>query len=138
LRAHAQSILAASAGIESIRSAIGPALQQRLHDKLTDLLGASMDPARLAQEVALLADRSDIGEEIMRLKIHTVRMLDMLKAGGELGKKLEFILQEMHREVNTILSKCNGTGEAGRGLAELGLAVKSEIEKVREQSLNLE
>ncbi len=138
LGSHAQSILASAARIGALRDGILPALQQRLRDKLADLLGTSMDPARLAQEAALLADRSDIGEETTRLKIHTTRMVEMLDAGGELGKKLEFLLQEMHREVNTILSKCNGTGETGRGLSELGLAVKSEIEKIREQSLNLE
>lgn len=139
LRGHAAKIREAAAEMESIRGAIVPALHARIQERLRELLqGASLDPARLAQEAALLADRSDIGEEVTRLKIHTARLSELLDAGGEVGKKLDFLLQEMQRESNTILSKSNAAGEGGRRLTELGLAVKSEIEKIREQALNLE
>ena len=97
-----------------------------------------IDPQRLAQEAALLADRSDIGEEISRLQIHSRQLDEILDAGGEVGKKLDFLLQEMNRETNTILSKTSGIGELGLRITELALASKAAIEKIREQALNLE
>ena len=97
-----------------------------------------MDPQRLAQEAAILADRSDIGEELARLRIHSGQLAVLIEAGGEVGKKLDFLLQEMNRESNTILSKTNGIGETGLRITELALAAKADIEKIREQSLNLE
>jgi uncharacterized protein (TIGR00255 family) len=122
-----------------IRSRLGPEFQARLSDKLADLLKeVAVDPQRLAQEVAFLVDRSDISEEITRLKVHAVQLDDLLVGGGEIGKKLDFLLQEMHRETNTILSKSSGVGEAGLEISDLALTVKAEIEKVREQGLNLE
>jgi uncharacterized protein (TIGR00255 family) len=114
-------------------------MQTRLNEKLAELLrGSTIDPQRLAQEAAILADRGDIGEEITRLKIHSGQLEALLETGGEIGKKLDFLLQEMHRETNTILSKSNGAGEHGRRVTDLALGVKSDIEKIREQSLNLE
>lgn len=128
-----------TARIQSIRSGIVPALQQRLQERLSELLGAVViEPARLVQEAAILADRSDISEELTRLEIHTRELRDLLEAGGDLGKKLEFLLQEMQRESNTILSKSNGAGEPGRAVTGIALTIKSDIEKLREQSLNLE
>jgi uncharacterized protein (TIGR00255 family) len=125
--------------MEQIRETIVPALQARLHDRLTELLkSATIEPQRLAQEAAILADRSDVGEEIAWLKIHAGQLESLLEDGGEVGKKLDFLLQEMHREANTVLSKSNGAGEPGRRITELALALKSDIEKIREQSLNLE
>ncbi len=139
LLGYAASIGAKAAGIQAIRGGIIPVLQQRLQERLSELLGAVViDPARLAQEAAILADRSDISEELTRLEIHTKELQDLLGAGGDLGKKLEFLLQEMQRECNTILSKSNGAGEPGRAVTGMGLTIKSEIEKLREQSLNLE
>jgi uncharacterized protein (TIGR00255 family) len=139
LRANTARIRGATAEMEHIRSAIAPALQARLQDRLNELLkSAVIDPQRLAQEAALLADRSDIGEEITRLRIHVGQIDSLLEAGGEVGKKLDFLLQEMHREANTVLSKSNGAGEPGRRVTELALCVKSDIEKIREQSQNLE
>ncbi|MCC6587609.1 MAG: YicC family protein [Bryobacterales bacterium] len=139
LRDHASRIRVALEEIERLRANIVPALQSRLQDRLTELLGGNnLDMSRLAQEAAFLADRSDIAEEITRLKIHHTRLLAMLGAGGEIGKKLDFLLQEMNRETTTILSKSNAAGESGRRLTELALQIKSEIEKIREQSLNLE
>jgi len=102
------------------------------------LRGASLEPQRLAQEAALLADRSDISEELIRLKTHASELEQLIRAGGEVGKKLDFLLQEMNREANTILSKTGGLGDLGLTITERALAVKSEIDKIREQSLNLE
>jgi uncharacterized protein (TIGR00255 family) len=86
----------------------------------------------------VLADRSDIGEELARLKIHSAQLAALLEAGGEVGKKLDFLLQELNRETNTILSKTSGAGEAAMKITDLALAAKAAIEKIREQSLNLE
>ena len=125
--------------IESIRSRSQEVFQARLRDRMMDLLrGANIEPQRLVQEAAILADRSDIGEEIARLEIHANQLEEIVTAGGETGKKLDFLLQEMNRETNTILSKTNGIGEIGLKITEIAIGIKSDIEKVREQSLNLE
>ena len=125
--------------MQQIRSEAVPAFQKRLLEKLGELLGnSSVDPQRLAQEAAILADRSDIGEEIERLEIHSRQLEETLDAGGEVGKKLDFLLQEMNRESNTILSKTNGIGELGLRITDLALAAKASIDKIREQALNLE
>jgi uncharacterized protein (TIGR00255 family) len=106
---------------------------------MAELLGGVMvDAQRLAQEAALLADRSDISEELIRLKTHAGELEELIRAGGEVGKKLDFLLQEMNRETNTVLSKTGGLGDLGLSITELALAAKSEIDKIREQSLNLE
>jgi len=127
-----------AAEMEKIRSTAAPAFQKRLQERLNELLGGvSLDPQRLAQEAALLADRSDIGEEIARLQIHSRQLDEILENGGEVGKRLDFLLQEMNRESNTILSKTNGIGDLGVRITELALAAKSAIEKIREQALNL-
>jgi uncharacterized protein (TIGR00255 family) len=125
--------------MEEIRSGAIPAFQKRLQERLAELLRASsVEPQRLAQEAALLADRSDISEELIRLKTHAGELAQVVRAGGEIGKKLDFLLQEMNRETNTILSKTGGLGDLGLTITELALAAKSEIDKIREQSLNLE
>lgn len=139
LRERNNNIREAGAKIGLIRDRALPAFQVRLTERLGELLkSANLEPQRLAQEVALLADRSDIHEEIARLGIHARHLDELLDQGGELGKKLDFLLQEMNRETNTILSKTTGIGELGLGITELALAAKSDIEKIREQALNLE
>ncbi|HET8546887.1 MAG TPA: YicC/YloC family endoribonuclease [Bryobacteraceae bacterium] len=139
LRRHNATIEAAAVKIEQIRSQALEAFHARLQERLRELLAnTTLDPQRLAQEAAILADRSDIGEETARLRIHSRQLEQILASGGEVGKKLDFLLQEMNREANTILSKTAGTGESGRAITDLALAAKSEIEKIREQSLNLE
>jgi uncharacterized protein (TIGR00255 family) len=139
MRSHNAQVTALAAQMEHIRSTAHTAFHSRLSEKLRELLkGVQIDPQRLAQEAAILADRSDIGEELARLKIHSGQLTGMLDTGGEIGKKLDFLLQEMNRETNTILSKTSGAGEAGMKITELALSAKAAIEKVREQSLNLE
>jgi uncharacterized protein (TIGR00255 family) len=133
------AIQSAAARMEDIRAGALPAFQTRLNERLKDLLsGVALEPQRLAQEAAVLADRSDIGEEIARLKIHAGQLKSILDGGGEVGKKLDFLLQEMNRETNTILSKTGGVGELGLEITDLALGVKSDIEKIREQALNVE
>jgi uncharacterized protein (TIGR00255 family) len=122
-----------------IRARAIPAFHKRLLEKLQELLSSSsIDPQRLAQEAALLADRGDIGEEISRLEIHSRQLDEILNGGGEVGKRLDFLLQELNRETNTILSKTSGIGDLGLRITELALASKASIEKIREQALNLE
>ncbi|HTW56505.1 MAG TPA: DUF1732 domain-containing protein, partial [Terriglobales bacterium] len=93
---------------------------------------------RVLQEAALLAERSDVDEEVTRLRTHIVHFRSLLAAGGEIGKKLDFLLQEMNREANTLLSKTGGVAGNGPRITELGMGMKSEIEKAREQVQNLE
>jgi uncharacterized protein (TIGR00255 family) len=139
LRQRCRAICDLVARMEEIRAGAVGAFQKRLKEKLADLLhGAGIDPQRLAQEAALLTDRSDIAEELMRLRTHAGQLEAMLAAGGEVGKRLDFLLQEMNRESNTVLSKTGGLGELGLTITDLALAAKSEIDKIREQSLNLE
>jgi len=125
--------------MEEIRAGATAAFQKRLREKLGELLrGAPIDPQRLAQEAALLVDRSDIAEELVRLRTHAGQLNAMLSGDGEAGKRLDFLLQEMNRESNTILSKTGGLGDLGLTITDLALAAKSEIDKIREQSLNIE
>lgn len=139
LRQRCENISGLVERMERIREGAIPAFQKRLRDKLADLLhGAAIDPQRIAQEAAVLADRSDISEELVRLRTHSEQLQSMLKTGGEVGKRLDFLLQEMNRESNTVLSKTGGLGDLGLTMTELALAAKSEIDKIREQSLNLE
>lgn len=128
-----------AAEMATLRSRAMPLLQERLQERLNNLLaGAGVEPQRLVQEAAILADRSDITEEIHRLTIHSRHLDELLDKGGEIGKKLDFLMQEMGRETNTVLSKTSGAADLGLRLTDLGIAVKAEIERIREQSLNLE
>lgn len=111
---------------------------QRLQERLKELIGSAIPEARLAEEAAVLADRSDVQEELTRLEVHTAELRRILADGGEIGKRLDFLLQEMNRETNTMLSKTSGIGDAGLTVTRLGLALKAKIEKIREQGLNLE
>jgi uncharacterized protein (TIGR00255 family) len=139
IREQNASIRQSSEEMAQIRARAIPAFHKRLVEKLQELLGNSgVDPQRLAQEAALLADRGDIGEEISRLQIHSRQLDEILNSGGEVGKRLDFLLQELNRETNTILSKTSGIGDLGLRITELALASKACIEKIREQALNLE
>ena len=102
------------------------------------MLGAQIDKDRILQEVAVLVDRSDIQEELVRLNAHVEHFLGLLDQSGEVGKKMDFLLQEMNREANTLLSKTSGLAGEALKITEMGLLMKSEIEKSREQVQNLE
>ncbi len=139
MRQRCETIQQHAAEMETIRSGATQEFQKRLKERLRSLLrGAGIEPQRLAQEAALLADRSDVSEELMRLKTHAGQLESLLDTEGEVGKKLDFLLQEMNRETNTILSKTGGLGDLGLKITDLSLAAKAEIDKIREQSLNLE
>jgi uncharacterized protein (TIGR00255 family) len=139
LRQRCRAICELVRRMEEIRSGAVALFQKRLRERLAELLhGAGLEPQRLAQEAAVLADRSDVSEELMRLKTHASQLETMLNQAGEVGKRLDFLLQEMNRESNTVLSKTGGLGDLGLTITDLALAAKSEIDKIREQSLNLE
>ena len=139
MRQRCRSICSLVVRMEEIRAGAVGVFQKRLREKLADLLhGAGIEPQRLAQEAAILADRSDISEELMRLRTHAGQLEQLLNGAGEVGKRLDFLLQEMNRESNTVLSKTGGLGDLGLTITDLALSAKSEIDKIREQSLNLE
>lgn len=115
------------------------AFAKRLESRLKELLGeAQLDPVRLAQEAAIAAERSDVSEEIVRLRSHVQQFEALLAGAGDIGKKLDFLLQEMQREANTLLSKTPGNEGEGLEITRLALEIKSEIEKLREQVQNIE
>ncbi len=129
----------ATAQIKALRAAALPEFQKRLQEKLRDLLnGSGVPDARIVEECAILADRSDIQEELTRLTVHSLELRRILTAGGAIGKQIDFLLQEMNREANTILAKSSTAGDVGLKVTGCGLAVKANIERIREQALNLE
>jgi uncharacterized protein (TIGR00255 family) len=125
-------------GVAALRPEVEQRYQERLTQRLTAAAGSEFNRQRLLEEVAVLVDRSDIAEELGRMTIHIAHFRELLSAGGEVGKKLDFLLQEMNREANTLLSKTGGVGGKGTRITELGLAMKAEIEKSREQIQNVE
>ena len=124
--------------IEAAASGLVEAYRARLQKRIAELLArdaqsVEMDQGRLAQEVAYLADRSDISEELARLKSHLTQFREVLESSGEAGKRLDFLLQELNREANTVLSKSTDLP-----IKEAALAIKGEVEKLREQVQNVE
>ncbi len=124
--------------IEASASGLADSYRLRLQKRIGELLNrggqvVEIDPTRLAQEVAYLADRSDVSEEMVRLRSHLVQFQEALDAPGETGKMLDFLLQELNREANTTLSKSTDLV-----IKEAGLAIKAEVEKLREQVQNVE
>ena len=111
------------------------AFEKRLGDLLA---GTGMDPDRVVQEAAHQAARSDVSEELLRLRAHVDAVRKLLGGPAEVGKRIDFLAQEMNREANTLLSKTQSLGEAGLGVTEAGLRIRRAIEKIREQALNLE
>jgi uncharacterized protein (TIGR00255 family) len=138
LRERMNHLGAAVKVVQDHRRAMLQTYTERLQSRLQELLGASPDRERVLQEAALLVDRSDIQEEIVRLENHVQHFLDLLDQQGEVGKKLDFLLQEMNREANTLLSKTSGLAGEALKITEAGLSMKAEIEKSREQVQNLE
>ena len=125
-------------GVAALRPEVEQRYQERLTQRLTAATGNEFNRQRLLEEVAVLVDHSDISEEIERMHTHIGHFRELLTSGGEVGKKLDFLLQEMNREANTLLSKTGGVGGKGTRITELGLAMKADIEKAREQVQNAE
>ncbi len=124
--------------IETEAATIGEEYQQRLTKRIGEMLSKSdsqieIDQARLAQEIAYIADRADISEEIARLTTHIEHFRTIMDEEKEVGKRLDFLTQELNREANTITSKTNNMT-----VKENALQIKSEIEKIREQVQNVE
>jgi uncharacterized protein (TIGR00255 family) len=125
--------------IEEAAAGIVDAYRQRVQKRVNELLARGenqvleLDSGRLAQEVAYLADRSDITEELTRLRSHLEQFRVALNSEAEIGKRLDFLLQELNREANTVLSKSTEIA-----IKDAGLAIKAEIEKLREQVQNVE
>jgi uncharacterized protein (TIGR00255 family) len=138
LRARMSNLEKAAAGVGSHRTTILRSYSERLQSRMQELLGAQVDKERIMQEVAVLVDRSDIQEELVRLSAHVKHFLGLIDQGGEVGKKMDFLLQEMNREANTLLSKTSGLAGEALKITEMGLLMKSEIEKSREQVQNVE
>ena len=138
LHASLDRLAEAVEGVTVLRPEVEQRYQERLTQRLVAATGAEFNRQRLLEEVAVLVDRSDISEELARMNTHIGHFRELLIAGGELGKKLDFLLQEMNREANTLLSKTGGVGGKGTHITELGLAMKAEIEKTREQIQNVE
>ncbi len=120
--------------IENIAYTVPVAYRKKLEVKLKDLLeGIEIDEARIAQEIAIIADKSAVDEEITRLKSHLSQMRKTFKEEGQIGRKLDFIIQEMNREANTIASK-----SSDMNMTNYVINIKNLIEKIREQSQNIE
>lgn len=124
--------------VETFRGTVLQAHMERIRSRMTELLEGQADQDRILQEAALLAERSDVQEEIVRLLTHVKHFRGLLEEGEDVGKKLDFLLQEMNREANTMLSKTSGLAGDAMRITELGLALKSDIEKSREQVQNVE
>ena len=138
LRDRMARLKSATSDIEKLRPAISKAHMEKIHSRLKELISTQVDSDRVLQEAAIMAERSDVQEEIVRMHTHIQHFLGLLDEKGEVGKKLDFLLQEMNREANTLLSKTAGVSGEGLRITEFGLAMKSEIEKSREQVQNVE
>ena len=140
LRASMERLRAFGEEMAGLRNGVREAQFERLRTRLMELTeGVAVSEERVLAEAAVLAEKSDIEEEIVRLRTHVDRFIALLDEGGELGKRLDFLLQELNREANTMLSKTSSaTGENSLRITELGLEIKAEIEKAREQVQNLE
>jgi uncharacterized protein (TIGR00255 family) len=125
-----------TATIRSLATALPQALQQKITERVQQLAAQlTLDPARIAQEAAFLADRADVTEELVRLDGHLVHAEAILAdpEGAPVGKRLEFLLQEINRETNTITSK-----SADLEISRHALELKAECERIREQIQNVE
>ena len=138
LRTRMTHLSSATHELDQLRGKVLKAYHEKIHGRMQELLNTHVDPDRILQEAAMLAERSDIQEEIVRMKNHVQHFTALLDAGGEVGKKLDFLLQEMNREANTLLSKTTGVAGEALRITELGLAMKSEIEQAKEQVQNIE
>jgi len=138
LRERMEGLSHAVSEIGKLRVLVSRAYLEKVQSRMNELIAGHVDPDRVLQEAAMLAERSDIQEEVVRLENHIKHFYSLLDSGGEAGKKLDFLLQELNREANTLLSKTAGVAGEGLRITELGLLMKSEIEKAREQVQNVE
>jgi uncharacterized protein (TIGR00255 family) len=140
LRAGMERLASLTAEARELRVGVAAAEFAKLKARLKLLLeGEGIGEDRMTAEAALLATRSDVEEELVRLKTHVERFCELLDGGGELGRQLEFLLQEMVRESNTLMSKTGASsGDNGLRLTDVGLQMKVELERAREQVQNLE
>jgi uncharacterized protein (TIGR00255 family) len=138
LRERMASLKSACTEVRKHRETVLKNYAERLKLRMQEWLGSTIDPDRILQEAAVLADRSDIQEELVRLENHIEHFLGLLASKGEAGKKLDFLLQEMNREANTLMSKTSGLSGDAAKITEAGLVMKSDIEKAREQVQNIE
>ena len=134
LRSRAQTILELVAQVEEGNGKTVSDYRTRLENKLREVLeNTAIDESRILTEAAIFADKVAVDEETVRLRSHLNQMNDMLTVGGAVGRKLDFLLQEMNREANTIGSKCTDVA-----LARIVVDIKAELEKIREQTQNIE
>jgi uncharacterized protein (TIGR00255 family) len=134
LAAHRDRIAALAAELAKRTAALPEKFSRRLEERLAALRGQpGFEPARVAQEAALMAERLDVSEELVRLDAHLGHFAELLGAGGAVGRKLDFVIQELGREINTIASKSQDAG-----VSALVIEAKAELEKLREQVQNVE
>ena len=134
LRGRAATILERVALVEARSPETVSEYRERLRQKMQDVLqNTAIDEGRILQEAAIYADRIAVDEETVRLRSHLAQLGDMLTKGGAIGRKLDFLLQELNRETNTIGSKCNDLE-----LSNIVVDMKAELEKIREQTQNIE
>jgi uncharacterized protein (TIGR00255 family) len=134
LRSRGQTILELVAQVESGNAQTVADYRTRLENKLREVLeNTAIDESRILTEAAIFADKVAVDEETVRLRSHLQQMNTMLSGGGAIGRKLDFLLQEMNREANTIGSKCTDVR-----LARIVVDIKAELEKIREQTQNIE
>lgn len=134
LREHLSFIAGATREVEQRSPEIVKEYRTRIEERMRDILGsATYDEARLLTEVAIFADKVNVNEETVRLQSHVDQFTKMLDEGGSVGRKIDFLIQEMNREINTIGSKSNDLD-----VARIVIDVKAEIEKLREQIQNVE
>ena len=134
LRSRAATILERVALVEQRSPVTVAEYRERLRQKMQEVLqNTAIDEGRILQEAAIYADRIAVDEETVRLRSHLAQLGDMLTKGGAIGRKLDFLLQELNRETNTIGSKCNDLE-----LSNIVVEMKAELEKIREQTQNIE
>ncbi len=139
LRARLEKLERLGESVGRLAQRVPSVFQRRLEKRVHDLLGnVELDASRLAQEVVFLASRADIAEEVTRFHSHVEQAKRLLQESSEVGKKLDFLLQEMNREANSLLSKTTDVPEVGLQIARQAIEMKTEIEKLREQAQNIE
>jgi len=134
MQARLKHLLRVHAAVQRRTTALVPEMARRLQERVSALIGKGVvNEERLVQEAAVLAERADVTEELVRLKSHLARLGELLRQSGSVGKAIDFLIQEIHREINTIASK-----SADLEVTNLTLEARAEVEKLREQTQNVE